>query len=101
MKLLFLIKMPAKKYNSVARDGTAAKTIDRILEEAKPETVYALLAEGQRAIAMVVNVKEESDIPALAEPWLLSFNAEVRVHPVLSHEGLKKSGLDSLAKKWS
>jgi hypothetical protein len=49
---------------------------------------------------MIVDLADPSKIPALAEPWFLSFNADVSIHVVMSPEDLGRSGLEALAKKW-
>ena len=38
--------------------------------------------------------------PALAEPWFLTFGAEVEFRVVMLPDDLKKAGLDELGKKW-
>jgi hypothetical protein len=50
---------------------------------------------------MIVDVANPSDVPALAEPWFLSFNADVTFHIVMSPEDLARAGLDALGKKWA
>ncbi len=49
---------------------------------------------------MIVDMKDTSQIPSLAEPFFLSFNSEVSFHPVMSPEDLGKAGLEDLGKKW-
>jgi hypothetical protein len=49
---------------------------------------------------MIVDIADPSKIPALAEPWFLSFNAEVSGHLVMTPEDLGKAGLEALGKKW-
>ncbi len=50
---------------------------------------------------MIVDVADPSKVPALAEPWFLSFNADVTFHIVMSPEDLGRAGLDALGKKWA
>ncbi len=40
-------------------------------------------------------------IPALTEPWFLTFNADVELRVVMSPEDLKQAGLDKLGQKWA
>jgi hypothetical protein len=42
-----------------------------------------------------------SDIPRLAEPWFLSFNAEVEFRIAMTPEDLAHADLDALGKKWA
>ena len=50
---------------------------------------------------MIVNVDTPSQVPVLAEPWFLLFNAECEFHIVMTPDDLAKAGLDALGKKWS
>ena len=50
---------------------------------------------------MIVDLKDPSEIPGFAEPWFLTFNADVEFHAVMSPDDLKRAGLDALGKKWS
>ena len=50
---------------------------------------------------MIVDVPDASRVPALAEPWFLSFNADVTFHIVMNPEELGRAGLDAIGKKWA
>ena len=43
---------------------------------------------------------DPSKVPAFAEPWFLTFNADVQFRVVMTPEDLKKAGLDEIGKKW-
>jgi hypothetical protein len=49
----------------------------------------------------VVNVNSPSDVPALAEPFFLTFNAEVEFRIAMTPEDLSRANLDALGKKWA
>jgi hypothetical protein len=76
------------------------KKIERILKETKPEAVYFTEYEGQRGAVMIADVKNASQIPVLAEPWFLLFNADVEFHIAMTPEDLGRAGLEALGKKW-
>jgi hypothetical protein len=44
---------------------------------------------------------DPSKIPALAEPWFLTFNADVQFRVAMTPEDLKMAGLEELGKNWS
>ena len=101
MRMLMHVRFPLEPFNSAVRDGTAGEKIQRILESVKPEAVYFTEQNGHRGGTLVVNLKDPSEIPALAEPWFLTFNAEVEFRNAMTPEDLARSGLDALGKKWA
>lgn len=101
MRMLLQVRMPHKEFNEAVRDGTAGQKLSRILEETKPEAVYFTEYKGQRGAIMIVNLEDPSKVPAFAEPWFLTFNADVEFHAVMTPDDLKRAGLDALGKKWS
>ena len=101
MRMLLHVKIPHEKFNAAVRDGSAGKKIKRILEETKPEAVYFTEYNGRRGAIMIVNLADPSQIPSFAEPWFLSFNADVEFHAVMTPEELGRAGLDELGKKWA
>ena len=45
---------------------------------------------------LIVDLPDPSKIPALAEPWFLTFEADVEFRVVMSPDDLKRAGLDEL-----
>jgi hypothetical protein len=95
-----IVTLPVAEFNTAMRDGTAGKKLNAILDAIKPEAAYFTENDGNRGAVLVVNVPDPSKIPALAEPWFLSFNATIQMKIAMTAEDLKKAGLDELAKKW-
>jgi hypothetical protein len=83
------------------KDGTAGQKFQRILEDTKPEAVYFTEYDGRRGAIMIVNVADPSNVPALAEPWFLLFDADVEFHVVMGPEDLGRAGIEAIGKKWS
>lgn len=100
MRMLLTVRIPHPEFNAAVRDGTAGQKMGRILEETKPEAVYFTEEDGQRTAILVINLEDPSRIPFFAEPWFLSFNADVRFRIVMSPDDLAKAGLDELGRKW-
>ena len=101
MRMLIHVKIPHEPFNTAVRNGTAGKKIEQILEATRPEAVYFTEFDGRRGAILIVDVADPSKVPALAEPWFLSFDADVEFHVVMSPDELGRAGLDALAKKWS
>jgi hypothetical protein len=69
-------------------------------------SAWAAVAIGRtvfvvRLQAAIVDLPDPSKIPALAEPWFLTFEADVEFRVVMSPDDLKRAGLDELGKQWS
>jgi len=101
MRMLLHVKFPHEPFNAAVKDGTAGKKTRRILDELKPEAVYFGDFQGHRGGIMIINLDDPSKIPAIAEPWFLTFNADCDLRVVMTPEDLAKAGLDNLGKKWS
>jgi len=100
MRVLMQISIPNEPFNTAVREGTAGATLGRILESIAPEAVYFATQNGKRGCVVVANIDNASDIPSLAEPWFLSFNATVDVQPTMTPDDLGAAGLDALGKQW-
>ena len=101
MRILLNIHIPHEPFNAAVRDGTAGQKLGRIVDETKPEAVYFTEQHGQRGAVMIVEMSDPSKIPTLAEPWFLTFNANVEFRLVMTPDDLKKAGLDEIGKKWT
>lgn len=101
MRILLNVKIPHQSFNAAVRDGTVGAKLNRILEAAKPEAVYFTEQDGHRGAVLVVDLADASKIPALAEPWFLTFQADVEFRVAMTPDDLKKAGLDELGKSWS
>ena len=98
MRFLLHISLPVEKFNVAVRDGTAGEKIRQILEEVKPEAAYFCAKDGKRGGFLVVDVSDPSEIPRLAEPWFLQFDASVEFLPAMVPQDLQRAGLDKLGR---
>jgi hypothetical protein len=100
MRMLLTAKFPLEPFNTFVRDGSVGAKVKKILGEMKAEAVYFTEMDGHRGVILVVDAADPSKVPVLAEPWFLTFNAEVSFRIVMSPEDLGKSGIDGIGKKW-
>jgi hypothetical protein len=101
MKMLLDITIPHEPFNTLARKGIAGKRLEENLGALKPEAAYFTEHDGKRGAILVVNMADSTKVPFLAEPWFLTFNADVKLRFFMSPEDLKNAGLDALGKKWA
>jgi len=101
MRMLLQVKFPNETFNAAVKDGSIGKKMQRILEEIKPEAVYFTEMDGRRGAILIVDLKDPSKVPALAEPFFLQFNAECSFRIVMTPDVLAKAGLEAIGKKWA
>ena len=91
MRTLLKVTIPVEAGNAAIKDGSLPRIIGEFLERQKPEAAYFLTDRiGRRMMLAVVDMKDPSDIPSLAEPFFMGFNAAVEATPVMTAEDLKK-----------
>src|ERR1022692_4426170 len=91
MRCLMKVSMPVEAANAAIAGGTLGKTIASILDDLKPEAAYFTAEEGKRTAFIFFDLKDASQIPAVAEPWFLAFNAGVELHPAMNLDDPKKA----------
>ena len=100
MRMLLNISFPHAPFNAAIKDGTASQKLGRIIDETKPEAIYFTEQQGGRGAVVIVDMSDPSKIPALAEPWFLTFNASVEFRVVMTPDDLQKASLEEVGKKW-
>jgi hypothetical protein len=103
MRMLMKVIMPTMEGNAAIADGSLGTSINSIIADLKPETVYFAEENGARTAFIFVNIADSSQIPAMAEPWFLAFNAKVELHPAMNLEDLKNAapGMESAVRKYA
>ncbi len=101
MRMLLHVRIPHEEFNTAVRDGSVERKMKQILEQTKPEAVYFTNYDGRRGAIMVINIDDPSEVAKFAEPWFLSFKADVQFHIAMTPEDLGRAGLEKLGKKWS
>src|SRR6185312_1186909 len=89
MRMLLRVSIPVETGNAAAKAGTLGSTVKQILADLKPEAAYFFADDnGQRSGSIVFDMKDSSEIPAIAEPWFLAFNAKVSFGPIMNPQDL-------------
>jgi len=103
MRFLLKVNIPVESGNAAAKAGKLGSTIQSILADLKPEAVYFTDDNGQRTGFLFLDMKDASQIPAIAEPWFLAFNASIEIHPVMTPDDLARAGgaIENAVKKYT
>jgi hypothetical protein len=101
MRILLRVTFPIEPFNTLVKDGSVSAKMKRIFDAQKPEAAYFTEFGGRRTGLLIIHMDDAAQIPALAEPWFLTFHAEVEVHPVMLPEDLARADLGALGKKWA
>jgi hypothetical protein len=102
MRMLLKVSIPVEAGNAAAQNSTLGSTIQRILDEIKPEAAYFTEDNGERTGYIFFDMKESSQLPAVAEPWFLAFHASLTVRPAMNPQDLATAGasIDRAVKKY-
>src|SRR5213076_1874356 len=101
MRFLLKVNIPVESGNAAAKAGKLGTTIQSILAELKPEAAYFSDDDGMRTGYVFLEMQDAAQIPAIAEPWFLAFNAGIEIHPVMRPDDLARaaSAIEMAVKK--
>lgn len=90
MRTMIRIKMQVEAGNRAFQDGSMQKTLMEAIDRLKPESAYFYPEQGVRTALMIIDLKDSSEIPVVAEPFFSRLNATVEFLPVMNADDLKK-----------
>ena len=103
MRMLLKVNFPTPEGSEAMKAGSFSGKLQEILDEIKPEAAYFAEDGGERTAYIFVDMAEPSDLPRLAEPFFLAFNARFTARPAMTVEDLAKAGpaIEQAVKKYA
>jgi hypothetical protein len=91
--MMIHVSIPVEAGNDGITSGKLMTLVQKFIADHKPESAYFFADEkGNRSGIMVVDMKDPSEIPGLAEPWFLGLNAQFKIQPVMTPADLAAAG---------
>lgn len=90
MRTMMRVTIPVEAGNASIKSGRLPQVMGETMERMKPEAAYFTADKGIRTAYFVVDLKDQSDIPSLAEPFFMEFNASVEFMPTMNADDLNK-----------
>jgi hypothetical protein len=90
MRTLLKVRIPVEGGNRAIKDGTLPTVVGKFVETWKPEAAYFAAEEGCRCAYFVLDVKNSQDLPSIAEPFFMEFDAEIFTSICMNLEDLQK-----------
>jgi hypothetical protein len=91
MRMMMRVSIPVETGNDAVANGTLGTTIQQILAGMKPEAAYFAEDNGERTGYIFFDMQDSSELPAVAEPWFLAFDANLTVKPAMTPDDLAKA----------
>jgi hypothetical protein len=88
MRMMLHVVMPVETANAAIRSGQFSPFIQKVLGDLKPEAAYFTESNGTRSGYIFFDMKDASQLPAIAEPWFLALNATLSVKPAMTPQDL-------------
>jgi hypothetical protein len=89
------VAIPNEGGNKAVKEGTIGKILNQWSEENRPEAAFFTTDNGERCAYFFLDVKDASQVPALAEPFFQGLNARISIQPAMNAQELK-AGIEKI-----
>jgi len=86
MRILLKTQPNTLSTNPKIKDEPVGENLNSISSDIQSEAVYSYFENGRRTAPIIFDIQDQSELPAIVEPWFLAFGADVMVTPVLDLE---------------
>jgi hypothetical protein len=97
MRMLLKVQMDVEAGNRAIRDGSWGQVMERMMPMLQPEAAYFTAQDGKRTGLIFFDLKDPTQIPAIAEPFFMAVNASIELTPVMTPDEVQ-AGIAEAAK---
>ena len=90
MRMMLKVQVPVEDGNEAIKNRYMQSIIEETVQRIQPEAIYFFIEDGMRSAIAVFDMKDSSDIPAIAEPIFTALNADVQFTPVMTLDDFKQ-----------
>lgn len=90
MRMMLKITLPTEVANGAMKDGSFSRIMEATMNRLKPEAAYFVADKGCRCAMLFFDMRDASDIPAIAEPLFAGLRAQLEFVPAMNADDLKK-----------
>ena len=98
MRMLLKALGDTEAGSETIRRGALAEALDQMLVNLQPEAVYGVVEDGQRALIVVFDLADPSQIPVACEGFFQQMKAKVTLSPCMNLEEIKK-GVEEVSRR--
>ncbi len=88
MHMMIRVTIDVVSGNEAIRSGKLGKVMGDFAAKFKPEAMYFTTDNGVRTAYIVFDMKDVTDMPAIAEPFFMDLNADIDYLPVMNKDEL-------------
>jgi hypothetical protein len=89
VRMMMRVTMSIEAGNAMIKSGRLPVFMAETLGRLKPEAAYFTADKGDRTAYLFLDVKDQSDLPSLAEPFFMELGAKVEFMPAMNADDLK------------
>lgn len=103
MRMMVTFSFDAEGGNEGVISGKVLEVFGKLMEDIKPEAMYAYPLRGHRGGHMIINMTDSSELATVAERFWFGLKAHVEITPVMNGDDLQKglSGIDAIVKRFT
>ena len=90
MRIFMSVQIPTQPGNEAIKSGSLPKVMGKFIETYRPEAAYFITSAGDRCAHIYFDLKDVTQMPAVAEPFFIELGAKVTYCPAMNADDVNK-----------